>query len=60
MVDVKEQRVCIKFCFKLGKSAAKTQKMLKQAFGDDALGQVQTYDWFKNRQMSVDEDECSG
>jgi hypothetical protein len=51
MVDVKEQRVCIKFCFKVGKSTAETQRMLKQAFGDDALGQTQTYDWinrFKN------------
>jgi hypothetical protein len=44
MVDVKEQRVCIKFCFKLGKSAAKTHQMIKQAFGDDALGQTQNYD----------------
>jgi hypothetical protein len=41
MVDVKEQRVCIKFCFKLGKSAAKTHHMIKQEFGDDALGQTQ-------------------
>jgi hypothetical protein len=36
MVDMKEQRVCIKFCSKLGKSAAKTHQMIKQAFGDDA------------------------
>jgi hypothetical protein len=41
MVDVKEQRVCIKFCSKLGKSAAKTHQIIKQAFGDDALGQMQ-------------------
>jgi hypothetical protein len=46
MVDVKEQRIYIKFCLKLGKSAAKTHQMIKQAFGDDALGQTQTYDWF--------------
>jgi transposase len=46
MVDVKEQRICIKFCFKLGKSAAKTHQMIKQAFGDDALDQTQNYDWF--------------
>ena len=62
MVDVKEQRVCIKFCFKLGKSAAKTHQMIKQAFGDHALGQTQTYNWFnrfKNGRTSVD-DERSG
>jgi hypothetical protein len=45
-VDTKEQRVCINFCFKLGKSVAKTHQMIKQAFGDDALGQTQTYDRF--------------
>jgi hypothetical protein len=38
MVVVKEQRVCITFCFKLGKSAAKTHQMIKQEFGDGALG----------------------
>jgi hypothetical protein len=55
MVDVKEQRVCIKF--------AKTHQMIKQAFGDDALGQTQTYDWFnrfKNGRTSIDDDERSG
>jgi len=28
--------VFVLFCFKLGKSVAKTKKILKQAFGDDA------------------------
>jgi hypothetical protein len=43
MVDVKEQYVCIKFCLKPAKRTAETHKMLKQASGDDALGQTQTY-----------------
>jgi hypothetical protein len=63
MVDVKEQCVCIKFCFKLGKSAAKTHQNIKQEFGNDALDQTQTYDWFnrfKNGRTSVDDDERSG
>jgi hypothetical protein len=30
MVDKKEQRVCIKFCFKLGKSVAGTHQMIKK------------------------------
>jgi hypothetical protein len=63
MTDVKEQQICIKFCFKLGKTAAETHTMLKEEFGDNALGQTQTYEWLqwsKNRQMSVDDDECSG
>jgi len=62
MTDVKKQPICIKFCFKLCKTAVETYKMLKEAFGDNALGQTQTYEWFKhfkNRRMSVD-DKCSG
>jgi hypothetical protein len=34
MVEVEEQHVYIKFCFKLGKSAANTHKMLQQALVD--------------------------
>jgi hypothetical protein len=37
--------------------------MLKEAFGDNALGQKHTREWlkhFKNGRMSVDEEECSG
>jgi hypothetical protein len=47
----------------LGKSAAKSHQIIKQAFGDDALDQTQTYDWFnqfKNGRTSVDDDERSG
>jgi hypothetical protein len=42
MADLKEQRICIKFCFKLGKTASETHRVLKEAFGDNALGQTQT------------------
>jgi hypothetical protein len=27
--------------------ALETQRMLKEAFGDNALSQMQTYEWFK-------------
>jgi transposase len=63
MTGVKEQRIFIKFCFKLIKTAAEIHQMLKEAFGDHALGQKQTYEWFKrfkNGRMSVDDDERSG
>jgi hypothetical protein len=43
MTYVKQQRICIKFCFKLGKTALEINRMLKEAFGDNALGQTQTY-----------------
>jgi hypothetical protein len=47
MAHLREQRVCIKFCFKVEKPAAETLQMLEQAFGDNSLGQTQTYDWYK-------------
>ena len=34
MAEVDEQRVCIKFCVRLGKTGSETFEMLKQAFGD--------------------------
>jgi hypothetical protein len=37
MTDVKEQQICIKFCFKLSKMPAETHKMLKEEFGDNDL-----------------------
>jgi hypothetical protein len=47
MAGVKEQRICIKFCFKLNKTAAETHPMLKEAFGEQALSQARTFEWFK-------------
>jgi len=46
MADVKEQRICIKFCFKLNVTAAETHRMLK-AFGEQALNQARTFELFK-------------
>jgi hypothetical protein len=42
MADVKEQRICIKFCFKLNKSAAETHRKLKEAFVEQGLSQART------------------
>jgi len=58
MTDMKKQRICIKFCFKLGKRASETHRMFKEEFGDNVLGQTQTCKWFKsfkNRRISVDD-----
>jgi len=63
MTDKKEQRICLKVCFKLGKTASETHTMLKRAFGDNILGQTQTYERFKrfkNGRRSVDAEERSG
>jgi hypothetical protein len=47
MAGVKEQRTCIKFCFKLNKTAAEPHQILKEAFGEQALIQARTFEWFK-------------
>jgi hypothetical protein len=57
MADVKEQRICTKFRFKLNKTAAETHQMLKKAFGEQALSQARTFEWFtpfKDGRDSVD------
>jgi hypothetical protein len=46
MADLKEQRICMKFCFALGRTASETHEMLKTAFGDNAMGRTQTFEWF--------------
>jgi len=48
MADVKEQRICIKFFFKLNKTAAETHRMLKEAFGEQASSRARIFDWFKH------------
>jgi len=63
MVDVKEQRICIKFCFKLNKIAAETHRKLKEAFGEEALSQARVFEWFKHFKdggKSVKDDKHSG
>ena len=55
-----EQRACIKFCFKLGKTATETHEMMKTAFGEDA--RIVTFDWFKRfkkSRQSLDDDARS-
>jgi hypothetical protein len=60
--DFKEQRICLKFRFRLNKTAAETHRMLEEAFGDNAMSQSKTCLWykrFKDGRTSVD-DERSG
>ena len=40
MADFREQRACIKFCFKLGKTATECYEMLKTAIGEPKLNPV--------------------
>ena len=39
MCESTEQRICIKFCFKIGKTATETYQLLQQAYGEDAKRQ---------------------
>ena len=47
MSDFPEQHVCMKFCFKLGKTFLETSEMLKQAFWDETISRTQTCEWYK-------------
>ena len=63
IADFREQRACIKFCFKLGKNATERYEILKTAFGEQAIGHSQTFQWFsrfKACRTSSDDDERSG
>ena len=63
MADFREQRACIKFCFKLGKTAIECYEMFKTAFGEQAMDRSQTFQCFsrfKSGRTSTDDDEPSG
>ena len=63
VAEVDEQRVCIKFCVRLGKTGSETFEMLKQAFGDSCMTRSQTFEWFgrfKNGSSSTANDDRSG
>ena len=47
MCESTEQRICIKFCFKIGKTATEKYQLLQQAYGEDATGRTQVFDWFR-------------
>ena len=63
MAKVEEQRECIKFCVRLGKTGSETFEMLKQAFGDSCMSRSRTFEWFgrfKNGRTSTANDDRSG
>ena len=42
-----EQRVNVKFCVKVGKSATETYDLLKKVYGDECLSRTQVFERFK-------------
>jgi len=47
MKELEEQRMCVKFCCKLGKHCTQTFQLLNQAYGEDCMGLTQCCEWFK-------------
>jgi len=59
MCESNEQRICIKFCFKIRKTAMETYQLMQQAYSEDAVGRTQVFDWFhrfKEGRTSVESD----
>jgi len=48
-----KQRINMKFCLELQKSAKETHKMLKLVYGDAAATKKTVYRWFKQFHMVV-------
>ena len=62
MAEVDEQRVCIKFCVRLGKTGSDTFEMLNMAFSDSCMSRSRTFEWsgrFKNGRTSTANDDRS-
>jgi len=58
-----EERVCAKFCCKLGKNFTEIFQLLNQAHGEDCMSRTQSYEWFKRfkeGRMSFSEDPRPG
>jgi ribosomal protein S25 len=58
-----KQRVNIKFCVKLGKTATETLQLLRYAYGEEALSRARVFEWHKrfvSGRVSVKDDTRSG
>jgi len=55
-----EQRANIKFCFKLGKTAAGIVELMRQVYGDNCLSRAQIFRWYALFKSGVEtiEDEA--
>jgi len=63
MCESTKQRICINFSFKIRKTTTETYQLLQQAYGEDAMGRTQVFDWFcrlKEGRTSVESDPHSG
>lgn len=47
MTERVDQKICIKFCQKLGDTPVETIEQIKKAFGDDAMSVPQIKKWYR-------------
>jgi hypothetical protein len=47
MQQLEKQRMCVKFCFKLGKTFVETFELLKKAYTEECMSRTQCYKWSK-------------
>ena len=58
-----EQRMNIKFCIKLGKTATRILKMLSDVYGDSSISRTRVFEWHKRfveDREDVEDDPKSG
>ena len=58
-----EQRINIKVCVKLGKTATETLKMLRDVYGDSSMFRTRVFEWHKRfveGREDVEDDTKSG
>jgi hypothetical protein len=63
MEEEVQQRVCIDFCSRLGKTGAETYEMLQAAFGESCLSRSKIFEWyshFKSGRQSFEDDPHPG
>ena len=63
MTEKQDQRICIKFCFQLGKTSSETIQMVQKSFGNECMSKTRIKEWynrFKGGRTSVDSDSRSG
>jgi len=55
-----EQRANVKFCFKLGKTAAETVELMRQVYVDNCLSRAHIFRWYASYKSGVEtiEDEA--
>ena len=63
MTEKQDQRICIKFCFQLGKTSSETIQIMQNAFGNECMSKTRIKEWFdrfKGGRTSVDSDSHCG